>query len=77
MNTGEKITLDIIKEVVDLLNKNKVETFEFIQHNLLPDQVVLKQGRKVYYSPKIKKGEVKVLVVPEEDFYQELKITIP
>lgn len=63
----EKLDIETIMKFVNEMNKKYPSPLEFISHNILPDQIVLKCGDKIYYSPNIKAGKVKVVDVPGAD----------
>lgn len=62
---ASKLDAATISEMVDKLNEQKIEHFEFIPHSLLPNDTIIKDGNKIYYPLNIKQGEVKVITRPE------------
>ena len=64
---SQKLDIETVIKFVNEMNKKYPYPLEFISHNILPDQTILKCGNKVYYSPNIKAGKVKVVDVPEND----------
>ena len=69
---SNSLDIETVMKFVNEMNKKYPSQLEFISHNILPDQIVLKCGDKIYYSPNIKAGKVKVVDVPEADL--ELKM---
>jgi hypothetical protein len=67
-----ELDIETIMNFVNEMNRKYPYQLEFLPHNILPDQTILKIGNKVYYSPNIKSGEVKVVDVPEADL--EMKV---
>ena len=66
------LDIETVMKLVNEINKRYPHPLEFISHNILPDQTILKCGNKIYYSPNIKAGEVKVVNVPEADLEMKM-----
>lgn len=66
---SEPLTFETIKAAIDELDISRKESFEIMPHQILRGmQTIIKQGNKIYYSPDIKIGEVKVITFPENSF---------